>query len=68
MRKRYSNDEKYKDVFFAKIDVDTLSDLCDQLDVQAMPTLMLFKQGKKVDTSVDPSRAALGVFVESSLA
>lgn len=64
---RYSNNEKYKDIVFANIDVDALSDLCDELDVQAMPTLMMFKQGNKVTTAVDPDRAGLIKLLESSL-
>ena len=46
---RMSEDEKYKDVvYFGKIDVEVLSNLSDELDVQAMPTFLLFKDGVQV--------------------
>lgn len=64
---RYSDDSKYKDVFFAKIDVEQLSDLSDKLEVFSMPTLILFKDGIKVETVVDPNGPALQAFLESSL-
>ncbi|CAA2959718.1 thioredoxin H2 [Olea europaea subsp. europaea] len=43
---------KYTDVDFAKIDVDELSDVAKEFGVQAMPTFVLFKQGKEVERVV----------------
>jgi len=55
-----SDDEKYKDVvYFGKIDVDVLSSLSDELDVQAMPTFLLFKDGVQVGKLVEPKPAEL---------
>ncbi|KAI1336594.1 thioredoxin-domain-containing protein [Xylariaceae sp. FL0016] len=45
---KHSNDEKYKDVHFVKIDVDELSELSQELGVTAMPSFMLFKNGDPV--------------------
>ncbi|KAI6090134.1 thioredoxin-domain-containing protein [Hypoxylon rubiginosum] len=42
----HSNDEKFKDIFFAKIDVDDLPELSQELGITAMPTFMIFKDGK----------------------
>ncbi|ORY65135.1 thioredoxin-like protein [Pseudomassariella vexata] len=48
----YSNEEQYKDIFFAKIDVDELPELSQELGIRAMPTFMLFKDGEKADELV----------------
>lgn len=39
----------FTDVQFAKIDVDELSDVAQEFQVQAMPTFVLVKGGKEVD-------------------
>ncbi|KAM7184701.1 thioredoxin [Naviculisporaceae sp. PSN 640] len=63
-----SNRDKYKAVVhFAKIDVDVLSDLCDQLEVLAMPTFLLFKDGVKVASLVEPKPAALVELLDKQL-
>ncbi|KAI1381871.1 thioredoxin-domain-containing protein [Hypoxylon crocopeplum] len=43
---KHSNDDKFKDIFFAKIDVDDLPELSQELGITAMPTFLLFKDGK----------------------
>ncbi|XP_044504422.1 thioredoxin H2 [Mangifera indica] len=43
---------KFSDVQFAKIDVDELSDVAQEFNVQAMPTFVLMKQGKELDRVV----------------
>lgn len=62
-----SDDEKYKDVFFGKIDVEILSELSDELDVQAMPTFLLFKDGVQVGRLLEPKPAELINLLEKGL-
>ena len=40
--------DKHTDVVFGKIDTDAEQDLAGQLEIQAIPTLMAFKDGKLV--------------------
>ncbi|KAI5917033.1 thioredoxin-like protein [Camillea tinctor] len=43
---KHSEDEQFKDtIYFAKIDVDDLPELSQQLGITAMPTFMIFKDG-----------------------
>lgn len=56
---RHSNDEEYKDIFFAKIDVDELPELSQELGIKAMPTFMIFKDGEKADELVGANPNAL---------
>ncbi|EMR62195.1 hypothetical protein MGN70_005750 [Eutypa lata] len=49
---KHSNDEQFKDIFFAKIDVDDLPELSQELGIRAMPTFMIFKDGEKADELV----------------
>ncbi|OCB89011.1 thioredoxin [Sanghuangporus baumii] len=37
------------EVEFYKVDVDTASDIAQEVGIKAMPTFMLFKNGEKVD-------------------
>lgn len=62
-----SDDEKYKEVYFGKIDVEVLPDLSDQLDVQAMPTFLLFKDGVQVGKLLEPKPAELTKLLEKGL-
>lgn len=62
---RHSADEKYKDIVFTKIDVDKLSKLSDDLDIQAIPTLFMFKDSEKSDLILDPNPATLVEFLDS---
>jgi thioredoxin 1 len=52
MRRRMSQEEMFKDVFFAKIDVDELPDLSKELGIKAMPTFVVFKNGEISDEKV----------------
>ncbi|KAI4603450.1 Cytoplasmic thioredoxin isoenzyme 2 [Pestalotiopsis sp. 9143b] len=63
----HSNDEKYKDVFFAKIDVDDLPELSQELGIRAMPTFMLFKDGEKADELVGANPNALVTLLDKGL-
>ncbi|KAL9424672.1 hypothetical protein AB3S75_031735 [Citrus x aurantiifolia] len=42
----------YSDVQFVKIDVDELSDVAQEFQVQAMPTFVLVKGGKEVEREI----------------
>ena len=64
---RHSGEEKYKEIYFAKIDVDQLSKLSDDLDIQAMPTLVLFKDGVRSEALVDPTPKALIELLDKGL-
>ena len=55
----HSNDEQFKDIFFAKIDVDELPELSQELGIRAMPTFMLFKDGEKAEELVGANPNAL---------
>lgn len=56
---RHSNEEEFKDIFFAKIDVDELPEVSQELGIRAMPTFMLFKDGEKAEELVGANPAAL---------
>ncbi|KAK8080341.1 Thioredoxin [Apiospora hydei] len=55
----HSNDEQFKDIFFAKIDVDELPEVSQELGIRAMPTFMLFKDGEKAEELVGANPQAL---------
>lgn len=55
----HSNDEQFKDIFFAKIDVDELPEVSQELGIRAMPTFMLFKDGEKAEELVGANPTAL---------
>ncbi|XP_024974393.1 thioredoxin H2 [Cynara cardunculus var. scolymus] len=50
---------KYEDVEFIKIDVDELKDVAQQFSVNAMPTLVLLKQGKEVERIIGAKKDEL---------
>ncbi|KAI7741387.1 hypothetical protein M8C21_000847 [Ambrosia artemisiifolia] len=50
---------KYQEIDFIKIDVDELQDVAQQFGVQAMPTLVLLKQGKEVERVVGAKKDEL---------
>lgn len=49
---RLSNDAKNQGIHFVQFDVDQLPELTQELGVRAMPTFMIFKDGKKVEELV----------------
>ncbi|KAL1824558.1 hypothetical protein DCAR_0312631 [Daucus carota subsp. sativus] len=51
--------DKYPNVDFIKIDVDELSDVAREFGVQAMPTLVLMKQGKEIERIIGAKTAEL---------
>ncbi|KAI4351587.1 hypothetical protein L6164_005933 [Bauhinia variegata] len=60
--------EKFTDVDFAKIDVDELSDVAREFQVQAMPTFVLVKKGKEIDRVVGAKKDELERKVEKNRA
>ncbi|KAI3793971.1 hypothetical protein L1987_36595 [Smallanthus sonchifolius] len=50
---------KYQEIDFIKIDVDELQDVAQQFGVQAMPTLVLLKQGNEVERVVGAKKDEL---------
>ncbi|KAI4351588.1 hypothetical protein L6164_005934 [Bauhinia variegata] len=60
--------EKFTDVEFAKIDVDELSDVAREFQVQAMPTFVLVKKGKEIDRVVGAKKDELERKIETNRA
>ena len=56
---RWSNEDEFKDVYFAKFDVDAIPELAQELGVSAMPTFMVFKDGEKADGFIGANPPAL---------
>lgn len=52
---------------FYKVDVDQVPDLAQELNVRAMPTFMLFKNGEKVGEVVGADKRALRNKIEANL-
>ncbi|XP_021747961.1 thioredoxin H2-like [Chenopodium quinoa] len=50
---------KYRDVEFVKIDVDELSDVASEFEVDAMPTFVFFRKGKEVDRLIGANKGEL---------
>ncbi|AJV72094.1 Trx1p [Saccharomyces cerevisiae YJM189] len=51
--------EQYPQADFYKLDVDELGDVAQKNEVSAMPTLLLFKNGKEVAKVVGANPAAI---------
>lgn len=64
---RHAADEKYKDVYFCKIDVDVLQDLSKELSIRRMPTFILFKDGNRVEDIFEPKPPQLDAFLAKAL-
>ncbi|GAP92295.1 putative thioredoxin [Rosellinia necatrix] len=54
-----SEEEGFKDVYFAKIDVDDLPELSQELGITAMPTFVAFKDGEPFDKTIGAKPAAI---------
>ena len=61
--------EEYGDsVAVTKINVDEEGPLADQEQVEVIPTLILYRNGRAVDTIVNPgSKAAIDRFLQAAL-
>ncbi|MCI19673.1 thioredoxin h2-like [Trifolium medium] len=55
---------EYTDVEFIKIDVDELSDVAKEFNVDAMPTFVFLKKGKEVDKVVGAKKDELHKKIE----
>ncbi|ELU09227.1 hypothetical protein CAPTEDRAFT_156442 [Capitella teleta] len=51
--------QQYSSIVFLKVNVDDLDEIAARYEVSAMPTFMIFKGGKKVDTLVGANVGAL---------
>ncbi|OVA09089.1 Thioredoxin [Macleaya cordata] len=56
--------EKFTEVVFVKIDVDELKDVCEEFEVEAMPTFIFIKQGVVVDKIVGAGKNELEKKIE----
>jgi thioredoxin 1 len=61
---RLSDDSKNQGIRFVKFDVEKLPDLTAELGVRAMPTFMVFRDGKKVDELMGAHKGALEQLIE----
>ena len=60
---RQSNRDDYQNIKFAKVDVDELKELAEELGVTSTPTVQLYKNGQRMDESVTPGPQALLQFI-----
>jgi len=63
--RRYSN--KYTQARFYKIDVDESPDIAQELNIRAMPTFILFKDGEVVTTVVGANPQALQTAIAANV-
>ncbi|KAF2964906.1 hypothetical protein GQX73_g8659 [Xylaria multiplex] len=64
---KMSEEEQFKDIFFAKIDVDDLPELSQELGISAMPTIIAFKGGELGDKVVGANPKAILELVNKQL-
>ncbi|KAK3360734.1 thioredoxin-like protein [Lasiosphaeria hispida] len=65
---KQSENDSYKDVFFAKMNVDELKPLSASLDIRKIPTFLLYKDGVQIARLVEPKQPKLLIdFIESGL-
>ncbi len=51
--------QEFKDMIFAEVDVDKTPKISDEHKVRAMPTIHVFKDGKKVDETIGANKDLL---------
>ncbi|KAI9280395.1 thioredoxin [Sporodiniella umbellata] len=56
----------YSNVVFVKVDVDDLSEIASHYEVRAMPTIVFFKNGNKVDEIVGANPGAIAAKLTES--
>ncbi|KAJ8115553.1 hypothetical protein ONZ43_g4644 [Nemania bipapillata] len=64
---KLSDEEQFKDVYFAKIDVDDLPELSQELGITAMPTFVAFKGGELSGKVVGANPGAIQKLVVDQL-
>ena len=61
-------DKEYDAVDFIKVDVDSLSEVAAEYQIRAMPTFLLFKDGKEVAKVVGANHTKLKAVVQEQCA
>lgn len=64
---RLSNEDKYQGILFAKLDVDQIPSLADELGVKDLPCLILYKNGEVVGRYSEATPEGLAAFVDKAL-
>ncbi|KAF4460887.1 thioredoxin domain-containing [Fusarium albosuccineum] len=59
--------DKFKNFRFVKVNVDELTELCEELQVRSMPTFQLYRRGEKVGEVQGTDRAELTELLEEGL-
>ncbi|KAK0266145.1 Thioredoxin [Friedmanniomyces endolithicus] len=59
--------DKYPDARFYKIDVNEVPDVAQELQIRAMPTFLLFKNGQKIAEVVGANPSALEGAIKSNM-
>ena len=62
-----SEDAKYSSIIFLKVDVDELSDIAEEYDVNAMPTLKVFQNSSVIGVLVGASEGELKALLNKNL-
>lgn len=63
----YRFSDEYTDAHFAKLDVDEVPDVAQELGIRAMPTFIIFKDGEKFKEIVGANPLALKQAIEASV-
>ena len=61
-------DKEFEAVEFIKVDVDSLSEVAAEYQIRAMPTFLLFKDGKEVGKVVGANHTKLKAVVQEQCA
>ncbi|CEP08852.1 hypothetical protein [Parasitella parasitica] len=61
--KKFAGD--YKNIVFAKVDVDAVADVAAEFSIRAMPTILYFRKGEKVDEVVGANAANIEAKIKS---
>lgn len=59
--------DEFPNAHFAKLDVDEVPDVAQELGIRAMPTFLIFKDGEKVKEVVGANPQALKLAIEASV-
>lgn len=59
-----SEDDAYSDVHFYKCDVDENEEFAKEHEISAMPTFILFKNGKEIDRKEGADLAKVGAMIK----